>query len=133
MTATEFQTTAQVCKVDARLGLVFGYAVVCKQNGTDYYDLQDEHVPEDVMLEAATDFMRNSRMADEMHDFAPQGEVVFAFPMTTDVAKALGIEARQTGLLIGMRPSPEVLRKFEDGTYTGFSIGGRASYAEEVA
>lgn len=124
---------AQVCKVDTKLGLVFGFALVCKQDGADYFDAQDDHVSEEEMLSAATDFMSEARLAKEMHGREPgEGTVVFAFPLTTDVAKALGIESRMTGLLIGMKPDAETLKKFEDGTYTGFSIGGEA-VREEVA
>ncbi len=129
---SEFQTV-QVCKVDAKQGLVFGFAIVCQKDGAAYYDLQDEHIPEAVMLKAATEFMASERVADEMHDWQAQGTVLFAFPLTADIAKALDITTKQTGLLIGMKPSPEVLAKFVDGTYTGFSIGGLASYKNDEA
>jgi uncharacterized protein with FMN-binding domain len=32
-----------------------------------------------------------------------------------------------------MKPTPEVLAKFKDGSYTGFSIGGSYGDIEEVA
>lgn len=115
---------ASVVKVDKSLGLVFGYAIVCKVDGADYFDLQQDHIPESAMLEAATDFMLHSRVAKEMHSGDEVGSVVFAFPLTADIAKALDISAKQTGLLIAMKPSADVLGKFADGTYAGFSIGG---------
>ncbi len=120
----------KIAKVDSKLGLVFGYAVICLKNGEQYFDLQDEHVPESVMLDFATDFMKNSRSAKAMHDGDDVGEVVFAFPLTTEVAKSLGIDAKQTGLLIGMAPNKETLQKFDDGEFTGFSIGGYALYQD---
>jgi hypothetical protein len=58
--------------------------------------------------------------------------VVFGFPLTEEIAKSLAIESRAHGLLIAMRPSPDVLAKFKDGTYTGFSIGGARITDEEV-
>jgi len=122
---------AQVVKVDADLGLVFGFAVVCKRDGERYFDLQDDHITEKAMLEAATDFMIHSRVSKDMHDSA-DGTVVFAFPLTSDIAKSLKIETEQTGLLIAMKPSPEVFGKFKDGTYTGFSIGGSRGKDEVV-
>ena len=82
------------------------------------------------MLKASLDFMENSRLAGEMHaeDAAGQtidaGQIVFAFPMTTDIAKSLGITTERTGLLIGMKPDAAMLSKFRDGDLTGFSIGG---------
>lgn len=126
----EFQTTAQVCKVDRKLGLVFGYAMVCKVDGEAYFDLQDEHIPEDVMLEMAANFMKSGpRLSRDMHE-TDDGTVWFAFPMTSDIAKALDIQVKKTGLIIGMKPSKEVLEKFASGERTGFSIGGAASYRE---
>src|SRR6185312_6107499 len=109
---------AQVVKVDETLGLVFGFAIICKQNGEDYYDLQEDHIPENAMLKASLEFMLESRVAKEMHAGDANGTVVFAFPMTSDIAKALEIETKQTGLLIAMRPGEGMLGKFKDGTYT---------------
>ena len=123
-----FSTNAKICKVDESLGLVFGWAIICKQGGEDYYDTQGDHIPEDAMLEAATDFMITSRMAKDMH--RPDGElpgmIVHSFPLTSEVAKSFGIETQDTGLLIAMKPdSKDVLQKFASGEYTGFSIGGK--------
>lgn len=116
---------ATVAKVSDELGLVFGYAIVCKKDGEAYYDLHGDHIPEDTMLEAATDFMERSRTALEMHKGEKKGTIVFAFPLTSEVAKSLDIKAPKTGLLIAMRPdSEEILAKFRSGEYTGFSIGG---------
>lgn len=123
----------KVTKVDAGLGLVFGFAVICLKSGEKYFDLQNEHVPESVMLDFATDFMKNSRSAKAMHDGEDVGEVVYAFPLTTEIAKAMDIETKTTGLMIGMAPSKDVLAKFEKGEYTGFSIGGYAMYQDADA
>lgn len=122
-----------VAKVDSDLGLVFGFAIVCKREGERYFDLQGDHITEAAMLKAAADFMVNSRISKDMHEGGADGTVVFAFPMTSDIAKALEIETKQTGLLIAMKPSSDVLTKFKDGTYTGFSIGGSRVEDEEVA
>lgn len=129
---SEFEKrSAEVLKVDEELGLVFGFAIISKQDGEDYYDLQGDHIPEEAMLKAATDFMQHSRVAGEMHEKAV-GEIVFAFPLTTEIAKALDIETPQTGLLIGMKPDEETLQKFKDGELKGFSIGGVREEDEAV-
>jgi len=121
-------------KVDETLGLVMGFAIVCKIDGEAYFDIQGDHIPEGAMLEAATDFMQNSRVAKEMHQGDQAGSVVFAFPLTTDIAKKFDIETKMTGLMIGLKPdSDEILEKFKDGTFTGFSIGGTRLLDEEVA
>ena len=116
---------AEVQKVDDNLGLVMGWAIVCKENGSDHYDLQNDHIPEDAMLKASLDFMENSQVAKEMHAGSKAGSVVFAFPLTEEIAKSFGILSHKSGLMIAMKPeSDEMLEKFRDGTFTGFSIGG---------
>lgn len=129
---------AQVLKVHKSLGLVVGYAIVSKINGEDYFDFHGDHIPEDAMLKASLEFMKSSRIAGDMHGRdennqpIPDGQIVFAFPMTTDIAKSLGIRVEKTGLLVGMMPSKKTLAKYESGEYTGFSIGGRRIVDEDV-
>lgn len=141
-----------VCKVNAKLGLVLGYAIVCKVRNAetgeleDYYDsgtkddnddtVYSDHIPEQEMLEAVTDFMKNSRVATEMHervvdaegDEVPlaKGSVIHSLPLTTEVAEMLGIKdtVPMTGWIVGMQPEASVFKKFESGELTQFSIGG---------
>jgi hypothetical protein len=139
---------AKVCKVDTKLGLVFGYAIVCKvrdpKTGSfvDYYDdgswdeddekVYSDHISEEEMLKATSEFMKSARIATEMHahDENDQpiqaGTVVHSFPLTTDIAKSLGIKAEQTGWLVAMQPEPQQLAKWASGELTQFSIGGGA-------
>ena len=125
---------AEVLKVDESLGLVLGWAIVCKKDGEPYFDLQDDHIPEDAMLAASADFMLHSRVAKEMHAGDAAGSIVFAFPMTTEIAKAFGVETKTTGLMIAMKPaSDEMLAKFRNGMLTGFSIGGVRIQDEDAA
>jgi len=131
--AMKFDTEATVFKVDDSLGLVFGWAIVCNKGGENYFDSQGDHIPEDSMLHAAADFMKNSRVAKDMHQGDEIGPVVFAWPMTADIAKAMGMQTDTTGLMIAMLPPPDILQKFKDGDYTGFSIGGHRVEDEEVA
>jgi hypothetical protein len=127
------QKYATVLKVDDGLGLVFGWAIVCKQDGEDYWDLQGDFIPEASMLAAATDFMGTARVSKEMHAGDETGTVLFAFPLTEDIAKAFGVETKTTGLMIAVKPhDAATLAKFRDGTFTGFSIGGRRVEDEEV-
>ena len=58
---------AAVLKVDDTLGLVMGYAIICKQAGEPYFDLHGDYITEEAMLKAALDFMENSQVAKEMH------------------------------------------------------------------
>src|SRR5665213_3380678 len=63
-----FTAGTTVVKVDSSLGLVMGWAIICKRDGEDYFDLQKDHIPETAMLEAALDFVENGAIAKEMHD-----------------------------------------------------------------
>lgn len=126
---------AKVIKVDTSLGLVMGWAIICKIADQPYFDTQGDHIPEPAMLEASVDFMANSRMSPEMHQGESKGTVLFAWPMTREIAESFGITTAQTGLMIAMKPNdPAILEKFQDGTYTGFSIGGSRipEFTEEV-
>ena len=122
----ELQAT-NILKVDKGLGLVFGFAMICKEDGQPHFDLQGDHIPEGVMLKSAMDFAKSARVAKEMHAGDPIGSIIHTFPLTTDIAKSLDISTKHTGLLIAMQPDdPNVLSKFANGEYTGFSIGGTA-------
>lgn len=124
-TQNPIRTNIKVAKVDASLGLVLGWAMICKVDGEDYFDLQGDHIPEDVMLAAAADFMEHSRAAKAMHAGPDRGSILFAFPLTTEIAKAYGIDTGgKTGLMVAAKFDPDVLAKFDTGIYTGFSIGG---------
>lgn len=134
-----FTDSAEIVKVDDELGLVFGWAIVSNQNGEPYFDKQDDHIPEDAMLTAAADFMMSDRINGEMHikeedgsQEVKKGTIVFAWPLTEEIAKAFNIKTDQTGLMIAAKPDDDVLDKFKDGTYTGFSIGGYKIETEEV-
>lgn len=122
---------AEVIKVDEELGLVFGWSIVCTIDDEEYFDVQGDAIPEDSMLKYSMEFMLDDRTQGDMHARTEEGEVVekgtvvFCFPLTREVAKAFGIETRVTGLMIAIKPSdPDILQKFKDGEYTGFSIGG---------
>ena len=123
----------EVAKVDDELGLVFGFAIVSKINGEEYFDVQGDHIPEEAMLEASLDFMENSGAAKEMHQGDRIGSIVFAFPLTSEIARSMNIQTEKTGLMIALKPyDDEVLNRFKSGEYTGFSIGGRRVEDEEV-
>ena len=116
---------AAVLKVDADLGLVFGFAEITEKDGVEYFDLGGDARTEKAMLGAWTDFFLNGQVLGDMHKTADTGDVLFAFPMTKGIAADLGFVGPTYGMLVGIKPSPEGLAKFQSGEYTGFSIGGR--------
>lgn len=117
-------STARVVKVEEELGIVFGWAMTPTAKGADYVDLHGDVIDAESMVKVAADFMAGKRAQDVMHDESPDGTVIFGMPLTKEIAGAFGIETDTTGLMVGIKPSAEVLEKFKDGTYTGFSIGG---------
>ncbi len=138
MTKRQFTTSCEFDKVDEGLGMVFGFAIVCTVDGCPYIDLQKDHIPDEAMIEAAVDFAKSARIAGDMHlkdqdgNKIEDGVVPFLFPLTEDIAKAMGITSKRTGLMVGLKPSEKTLTKFMDGTYTGFSIGGDYVENEEA-
>lgn len=123
-----------VAKVDSGLGLVFGWGIVCTEKGADHYDLQGDHIPDSVMLEAASDFMAHARIAKDMHTGEQTGAIVHSFPLTAEIAKDFGITCEKTGWMLAMKPdSAEILKQFASGERTGFSIGGECAYDLEGA
>ena len=122
-----------ILKVNKKLGLIFGWAIVCKQNGEEYYDTQGDHIPEESMLNAAADFMAKQRTMKLMHKGKEQGKILFAWPLTTETAKSMGIQSPITGLMIAAKPdNDEIIEAAEKGELTGFSIGGERIEDEEV-
>ena len=124
-----FETRVEVVKVQH--GVVFGFAIISKENGEPYFDRQGDHIPESAMLAAAVKFAKASRPARQMHRGGERGQNLFVFPMTSDIAKALDIETPRTGLLVGMKPDSEMLKRFESGELRAFSIGGTARTVPE--
>ena len=125
--------TSKFTKVDDDLGVVFGYAIVCKAEGEDYYDLHGDHIPQDAMMKAALEFMLESRDGKVMHVGDVAGTVPFAWPETEEVADQFGVVTKTFGLKIGWAPHDAAdLAKFKDGTFTGFSIGGEYGDVEEL-
>lgn len=120
-------------KVSTQERLVFGWGMVCHKNGELYFDTDNQAFPEHVTLKGWKDFMRgDQRTHKAMHAGVEVGQVVFAFPMLTDIAKSLGFEnLPQTGILVGVYVSDDTtLQKFAIGEYTGFSIGGSAAWED---
>lgn len=123
----------KVAKVDESLGLVFGWAIICTENGQPYIDTQDDWIPDESMLKAATKFAKGNRQSGDMH-LCEDGQIVHTMPLTAEVAKAFDIKCDKTGWMIAMAPdSPETLEKFRTGERTGFSIGGRRIKDTEVS
>lgn len=121
-----------VIKVDAERRLVFGWAQVCTKNGEEYFDTDNQHIPESVTLDAWADFMRNVRVNKAMHSGDQVGDVAFAFPAYDDIFKSLGLQiGDQSGIIVGVYvQDDDVLNKYHTGVYKGFSVGGAANWED---
>lgn len=128
----QVKLNTKILKVDDTLGLVLGWAIICKQQQVEYFDLQDDSITEEAVLKGSADFIQHSRVAKEMHTGQPIGEIVGSFPLIEDVAKAFGIQCDTYGWMVAMKPSDDVLEKFKSGELTGFSIGGIVEEFEEL-
>ena len=128
--STPVTLTSKVCKVDKELGIVFGYAAICSEDGEEYFDLQDDAIVEKALLEAAVDFSENSRALKVMHEGEPRGSIVLIWPMTSDVAKAFDLDIDRSGLMIAAKPDAVTLEKFHSGELKGFSIAGTCDRVE---
>jgi hypothetical protein len=125
---------AEVAKVSEELGLVFGWAFASSLDGgaTPYHDLQGDAIDEDFVAVAAK-FMEGGAATDVQHDGEQDGRVVFAMPLTKEIASALGIESKTLGLAVAIKPSPEVFAKFKSGELKGFSIAGTGERMRKAA
>lgn len=134
--ASRFEVVCKTHGANLGLGLVFGVGMVCKVRGADgsfepYIDTQDDHIPDEEMLKASTQFMIKSRALKAMHEGVPVGEVVHSFPLTEEVAKVYGLQTDQTMWMVAVKPAnPADVEKFHSGEWTGFSIGGTGRRVE---
>lgn len=149
--ASKIVKVSDVISVDAEHGLVCGWAIVCKQMNAegeweDYFDLNidrdgvhkgkrvPENITEDAVMAGLIDIAKAGVLpGNEEHGGPDTGVYAGLFAMTDHIAKAMGMTTSKTGLMVQYHPTPEVLAKFKDGTYTGFSIEGGVVEHEELA
>ena len=133
MGTKRFSKTAKVVGINDDLGLVFGWVAVSSIDGAEHFDRHGDCMTEAGLLHAFTDFMKHQRPVRDMHTKEDQGQAIFAFPLLGDIKKALNIQCPESGVLVGIQPTDELLAKFKSGEYTGFSLAGTRIEDEEVA
>lgn len=118
--------------VSAETGMVYGWAAISRENGQDYFDSDNQHIPAEVLEGAALDFAQGDRVMSVQHDGREFGKVACLFPLTRDIPNALGLQVMngREGLIIGVKPNADALAAVKDGTLRGFSIGGRAAWQD---
>jgi len=133
---------AQILKVNEEQRIVYGWASVISENGVPVIDGAGDIIEPHEIEKASTEFMADARMAMVMHERNEQngidedmrkGDVVHSFPLTSDIAKSLGIACDREGWIVGVRVhDDDVWDMVKSGELRAFSIGARA-VREEVA
>ena len=94
-------------------------------------DYQDDIIPGPVLEKAVVKFMEDYRTSGEMHAGESNGVVVESLYLSPEKALGMGFDASiaksvPTGWWIGVKVTPEVMKRVKDGTYKMFSIQGDA-------
>jgi cation transport regulator len=126
-----FKASVEVTGVDESLGIVFGWGMVTEVNDQPYYDLDNQHIPDDLMVKSTSDFMVSARVSNDMHTPVDIGMVVHSFPLSKDIAVSMGVSSVIKGWMVGVKPTPAILAKFISGEYTGFSIEGEGTLKDD--
>lgn len=116
----------QIHKLDADKKLVFGFA-----SAADTVDSHGDIISADELERAAYDFVINSRAGHEMHNGKKIADLVESFFISADKAQLLGLTHHVGHWWIGFHINDDdVWDKIKNGTYSMFSIGGRARRIE---
>jgi hypothetical protein len=109
-------------------GLVYGWASVIEDNGQMVTDHEGDRVEEVELVKAAHHYISNSRQGGVLHDqFGHSiGHIVESVVFTKELQKALGIDLKKVGWLIGYQVvDPRVKLLVKGGMLKSFSIGGK--------
>ena len=126
----------QIAKLDEAERLVFGFAnVSIAKDGEEIVDLQGDIIEPADLEAAAYEFVLKFRDTGEMHKGGSVGTLVESMVFTPDKLEALGIakDAVPCRWWVGFKLAPEAFEKVKDGTYSMFSIQGRADREEVTA
>jgi cation transport regulator ChaB len=130
-TETQISIDAEIKKSDDELRVVYGWASVVENADKEIVDWHDDVITVDDIVEAAHDYVTNSRKAKVMHNGGAIGHVVESLVFTKDIQAALGINLGKVGWFIGMKiTDDEYYDRVKMGEYKMFSIGGRGMREE---
>ena len=128
----------KIAKVETSQGLVFGWGQVFlerTEKGLDqYYDTDNDAFDEEGAVPAWDGLMSEGRVLKANHQGEQIGDIVFAMPFTSSLAKSFGFDLEtipRTGVLVGVRPQPDIFAKYESGEWDSFSVGGEIIEMEE--
>ena len=124
----EYHTVSDIFKADDEARIVYGWGNKITKDGEVVYDLQGDSISPQELVTATTEFMKSAdRHSLNMHQGEPVGKVVHSFPLTYDIAKALGLETKDEGWLVGVHVTDDkTWEMVKAGDLAAFSIGGSA-------
>ena len=123
----------KILKVDDEQRIVYGWASVVTEDGEEVVDSQGDVMSPSEMEKMANDFMLDVRTAKAMHKGDKIGEVIHSLPLTSELAKALGLHTDLEGWIVGMKIYDDTAwESVKSGDFAGFSIGGRAASREKM-
>jgi hypothetical protein len=121
----EHPPVAVIAKLDDEQRVAWGWASVISVAGVPYVDTQGDIIDAETLEHATTDFMADVRLAKSMHEGGGIGEVLHSFPLTSQLAKSLGIQCDREGWIVGVKiRDDEVWARVKSGELAAFSIGG---------
>lgn len=119
-------TSVVISKTEDDQQVVWGWASVVEENGEEVTDHQGDVISAEDMQKAAWDFVKTVRAGKVMHEGDYKTELVDSVFMSNDLQKALGINLKKVGWLVGFHvPCKETWEKVKSGKLPAFSIGGR--------
>jgi len=121
------ELSGTILKADDDERIVWGWASVVTEKGVPVVDKQGDVISPEEISKAATEFMLDVRVAKAMHEGEQVGHVVHSFPLTNELAKALGIQSEREGWIIAQKiTDDETWARVKSGELSAFSIGGNA-------
>lgn len=117
--------SVQILRTDEEQRVVWGWVSVATEKGEKVFDSHGDHIPMAELEKASVDFMLTSRVGKAMHVGEKVSDVIGCLPLSSELAKALGIECEREGLIMGFRVNDDrVWEAVKKGELGAFSIGG---------
>jgi len=106
--------------------LVFGWASISTNSGTEVIDKQGDIIAPDELEKAAYDFVLYSRTQGDMHVRKGVGRLVESMVFTKQKQELLGIDLGLEGWFVGFKVDDDaVWKSIKAGNLPEFSVGGR--------
>jgi len=122
----EYTGDGKILKFDDEQRMFYGWASVVTKNGIPVVDRQGDTIEASTLEKAATRFMFDVRVGKVMHEGEKKVTFVHSFPVTKEIAGALGISSDCEGWIVGgYVHDDETWELVKSGKLPALSIGGR--------